>query len=142
MSLILKNLFLGSIFEAYEPWFLTTNKIDLVVNAAQEINIDYDKIGFPNIKTIRLDYLDLPNEDLNKDNKLDNVIEKIDESLKNNKPVLVHCRAGVSRSASVVIAYLMKKYNLSFLDASNFILSKRPFISPNPGYINQLKNIK
>jgi protein-tyrosine phosphatase len=142
MSLVLKNLFLGSVFEASDPWFLTSNKIDLVVNAAQEINIDYKKMGFPNIETIRLDYLDLINEDLNQNNKLDNALEQIDDRLKNNKVVLIHCRAGASRGASVVIAYLMKKYNLSFLDAANFLVSKRPFISPNPGYINQLRNNK
>jgi protein-tyrosine phosphatase len=45
--------------------------------------------------------------------------------------VLVHCYAGVSRSASVCIAYLMKKFNWSLEKSLWFIKSKRRFVNPN-----------
>ena len=52
--------------------------------------------------------------------------------------VLVHCYAGVSRSATIVLAYLMQEHNLSFNAAYKLVKSKRPFISPNDGFRSQL----
>jgi hypothetical protein len=42
--------------------------------------------------------------------------------------------AGISRSASVVIAYLMKELGLPMLDAMTYTRKKRPIIFPNPGF--------
>ena len=41
--------------------------------------------------------------------------------IKQDGNVLVHCRMGMSRSATLVIAYLMKKYNLSYEDAKCYV---------------------
>jgi hypothetical protein len=51
---------------------------------------------------------------------------------------LVHCYAGISRSASIIISYLMKKYNLSYEKAYNYVKNKRPIINPNRGFKKQL----
>ena len=48
--------------------------------------------------------------------------------------VLVHCDAGVSRTGSIIIYYLMTKYNISYDEALEYALSKRPSISPNNGF--------
>ena len=53
--------------------------------------------------------------------------------------VLVHCRAGVSRSATLVIAYLMKRHGMSLDDALAHVRAKRPRIAPNEGFIQQLR---
>ena len=53
--------------------------------------------------------------------------------------VFIHCSAGISRSVSVVIAYLMKYKNMSFYDALLYIRSIRPIANPNPGFVKQLK---
>jgi protein-tyrosine phosphatase len=50
----------------------------------------------------------------------------------------VHCAAGVSRSATIVIAYLIMKKNMTCEEALKFARSKRPIIDPNPGFISQL----
>lgn len=50
----------------------------------------------------------------------------------------VHCMVGVSRSASVVIAYLMKRAGVSRDDALSFVQSVRPVVCPNPGFQQQL----
>lgn len=53
--------------------------------------------------------------------------------------VFVHCAAGMSRSPTVVIAYLMWKQKLSLNNAINFVKNKRPEISPNLSFMRQLQ---
>ena len=53
--------------------------------------------------------------------------------------VLVHCFAGVSRSATITIAYVMKHLNKSLPEALEFVRNKRPWICPNPGFMAQLR---
>ena len=48
--------------------------------------------------------------------------------------VLVHCFAGVSRSSSTVISFLMREYGLGMHDAYKFTKEKRWFINPNHGF--------
>ncbi|CAH2318930.1 dual specificity phosphatase 8 isoform X1 [Pelobates cultripes] len=62
-------------------------------------------------------------------------IEKVE--LVNGK-VLVHCLAGISRSAAVAIAYIMRSMGLSLDDAYRFVKEKRPTISPNFNFLGQL----
>ncbi|KAM4652466.1 dual specificity protein phosphatase 8-like [Discoglossus pictus] len=62
-------------------------------------------------------------------------IEKVE--LLNGK-VLVHCLAGISRSAAVAIAYIMRSMGLSLDDAYRFVKEKRPTISPNFNFLGQL----
>jgi len=52
--------------------------------------------------------------------------------------VLVHCREGVSRSATMIIAYLMWRFSLSFDAAHEKIRSVRPICNPNTGFTCQL----
>ena len=52
--------------------------------------------------------------------------------------VFVHCHAGISRSATVCIAYLMQQQKLTVDEAYKFVQSKRPIISPNLGFMGQL----
>lgn len=53
--------------------------------------------------------------------------------------VFVHCNAGISRSASVVTAYIMKINNCSYAEAFQLVKRERPAVNPNPGFVNQLK---
>ena len=48
--------------------------------------------------------------------------------------VFVHCYGGVSRSATLVIAFLMWQYGMSMFDAMAFVRSKRSVVFPNPGF--------
>jgi protein phosphatase slingshot len=58
---------------------------------------------------------------------------------KEGSKVLVHCKMGVSRSASVVIAYAMKAYNWDFKEAFEHVKQKRSCIKPNASFISQLE---
>jgi len=62
----------------------------------------------------------------------------IKAQIKAGKQVLVHCQAGVSRSASICIAYLIKEHYLTFIQAYVVVKAARPLISPNHGYVSQL----
>ncbi len=53
--------------------------------------------------------------------------------------VFVHCLAGVSRSATIVVAYLMYKYKLSLKEATEYVKNKRKVINPNRGFVKQLQ---
>lgn len=54
-------------------------------------------------------------------------------------PILVHCSAGISRSASFVIAYLIRYKNMSVNEALAFCRSRRRRVNPNIGFIKQLR---
>ncbi|CAF2135569.1 unnamed protein product [Rotaria magnacalcarata] len=51
---------------------------------------------------------------------------------------LVHCAAGVSRSATIVLIYSMKYHHNTLKDAFHYLLEKRPQIGPNEGFLLQL----
>uniref|UniRef100_A0A8C5GN43 Uncharacterized protein n=1 Tax=Gouania willdenowi TaxID=441366 RepID=A0A8C5GN43_GOUWI len=52
---------------------------------------------------------------------------------------LVHCKMGVSRSASTVIAYAMKEYGWDLDTAFDFVKEKRAVTKPNPSFMKQLE---
>lgn len=52
--------------------------------------------------------------------------------------MLVHCAAGVSRSASFIIAYLINKKEMLFPDAYKYVKERRKVIRPNSGFEKQL----
>lgn len=52
----------------------------------------------------------------------------------NEAHVIVHCHAGISRSASVVIAYIMKYRMKSFKEALDIVRGARSIVEPNIGF--------
>uniref|UniRef100_A0A668S1Z5 Dual specificity protein phosphatase n=1 Tax=Oreochromis aureus TaxID=47969 RepID=A0A668S1Z5_OREAU len=65
-------------------------------------------------------------------------ISFIDEARSKKCGILVHCLAGISRSVTVTVAYLMQKLNLSLNDAYDFVKRKKSNISPNFNFMGQL----
>ncbi len=72
---------------------------------------------------------------------LPGILEKIHIELCSGKNVGVHCNAGVSRSPTVVIAYLMKFCNMTFAESFNHVQIYRPSINPNPLFISFLQQL-
>lgn len=90
------------------------------------------------IQTIFIKCLDLPETDLK--DVLEKSFDFIDNSLESGGCVLVHCNQGVSRSSSVVIGFLMKRFKYDFNEAYGIVKSKRECIQPNSGFMKQLKD--
>ena len=72
-------------------------------------------------------------------NVLQYVCHRLEAAESQRYATLIHCYAGVSRSASICIAWLMKRNRWDFETAFNFVKTKRPIICPNNGFIRQLK---
>jgi len=60
----------------------------------------------------------------------------------NNRRVLVHCQQGKDRSASVVIAYVMNVFEVTFEQALQFVRSKRFIAEPGDMYMEYLRSIE
>lgn len=58
----------------------------------------------------------------------------IDQAVQSGEKILIHCRGGVSRSATLVIAYLMKRCRLPYETVLNYVRAQRPAIEPNRGF--------
>ena len=109
------------------------NHIDFVVNITTEAPFweDIESMRLPledDVQANILPYLDM-------------AVDRIDEAIsKRSAHVLVHCVAGVSRSATIVIAYLMKIRRMDLKSAFNYCYNLRPVIRPNNGFMVQLIN--
>ena len=60
----------------------------------------------------------------------------------NTGRILVHCSAGMSRSPTIVAAFLMKRRQMTLMQALKQIVDVRPQVCPNPGFIQQLKDLE
>lgn len=62
----------------------------------------------------------------------------VDEARQNGANILVHCHAGVSRSATLTIAYILKHSKMTMMDTYRYVKGKRAIISPNFNFMGQL----
>ncbi|KAK3745823.1 hypothetical protein QZH41_017141 [Actinostola sp. cb2023] len=131
---ILPRLFLGSEKEASNLELLKKNEISHV------LNVTHDRPNaFAHLDDFT--YKNLPVEDNWKANLADLFPEAfsfIDEGRQKGKGVLIHCLAGVSRSVTVTIAYLMLSNGLTLNEAYDFVKARKSNVSPNFNFMGQL----
>jgi atypical dual specificity phosphatase len=132
MSFIKEGLFLCGI-DAVTPFNLAANGITLVINVMSEPTKFFNG---EELNLVQFPTIDSPSTNIYR--HLHPAADLIHSTLKSGGRVVVHCRAGVSRSASIVIAYLIKYYQMSLLEAYNYVKSKRYSIRPNEGFFEQL----
>jgi protein-tyrosine phosphatase len=134
---IIDNLYIGSMAAAQNKDALVNCKITHIVNSASAL-----KNAFPNdFEYLRIENL-LDSVDANIKQYFSITTPFIKNALSNNGVVLVHCHAGISRSSSIIIAYLIECLGLSFDEALKLCQSKRSKICPNQGFVKQLKELE
>ncbi|XP_062951385.1 dual specificity protein phosphatase 8 [Cynocephalus volans] len=133
LTRILPHLYLGSQKDVLNKDLMTQNGISYVLNASSSC----PKPDF----ICESRFMRIPIND-NYCEKLlpwlDKSIEFIDKAKLSSCQVIVHCLAGISRSATIAIAYIMKTMGMSSDDAYRFVKDRRPSISPNFNFLGQL----
>ena len=71
---------------------------------------------------------------------IDNCKNKNDTKQRNK--IFIHCTAGISRSPSIVIGYLMKIFNLALIESYIYVKTIRSGIQPNINFFKQLSTLK
>jgi len=128
-------LYLGSITAVLDPSILKEHDIHHLVQVLDVPWLPaYEEDGY---ECYRLDTLATESQDLQP--HLEDTVEDIDSALRRGRNVLVHCQQGVSRSAAIVIAYLIRKRGMSFDSAVAFVRQRRPCIKPNSGFVRCLQ---
>ncbi|KAK9687245.1 tyrosine/serine/threonine protein phosphatase [Basidiobolus ranarum] len=147
---ILPNLYLGSEQNAQDKDKLGQSNIHFILNVAQEVDSPFFTEGETEAESnISLTPGSTPHalkykkvnwshnqERLSKD--FSELFAFIDQARITGSGVLVHCQCGISRSASLVIAYVMRTLHLSLNQAYAFVKVRSPSISPNLSLVYQL----
>ncbi|XP_076466326.1 dual specificity protein phosphatase 14-like isoform X2 [Babylonia areolata] len=100
------------------------------------VTMDIPNLRMPNVESIQIQVDDLPSAHLGL--YFDRCADKIHQVGRMRGKTLVHCVAGVSRSASLCIAYLMKYQSMSLEQAYKHCKYRRPVVHPNVGFFKQL----
>ncbi|XP_018116364.1 protein phosphatase Slingshot homolog 1 isoform X2 [Xenopus laevis] len=131
-SLIFDHVYLGSEWNASNLEELHSTGVGYILNVTREIdNFFPGMFAYHNIRVYDEETTDLLSH-------WNDAYHFINKAKKNNSKCLVHCKMGVSRSASTVIAYAMKEYGWSMEKAYNFVKQKRSVTRPNSGFKRQL----
>ena len=132
-EIIKDKLYLGNYDFALNNELLKNKNISCIIVCGSEL-----ECKFPN----EFKYLKINLNDYIEDSILpyiDKCIKFIDEN--KDKKIFVHCNAGVSRSPSIIIAYLIKSFNYSFKEAYDFVKNRRNIIKPNEKFLKELKTL-
>ena len=133
-TLIVDQLYLGNSCNARNYYELENNKVGLIINSSPCIsNYFQNEFEYYNVKVEDISGADILCH-------LDNTVTRMHEFIENNpqKSVFVHCFMGSSRSATIIIAYLMKYHNYNLRDALNFVKEKREVVNLNQDFFKQL----
>lgn len=131
MNKVLPGLYLGNFRDAKDTVQLAENKITHILSIHDNSRpILMDKV-----------YLCLPVSDSPTQN-ISQFFSQCNDFIHNARVnggnVLVHCLAGVSRSVTVVVAYVMTVTELGWRDSLNAVRGARNCASPNFGFQRQL----
>eukprot|EP00435_Cladocopium_sp_Y103_P043713 s2915_g12.t1 len=132
---ILENLYLGGVEAVSDHSQLTSQGVRAICVCCREFEIP-SKSFATGIDYYRVDVEDMSKEPL--EEFLEEATDFIYSWTSQNLPVLVHCRAGVSRSASVVLAYMVRFANFTLNDAFVYLRAARPAVTPNLGFMEKL----
>ncbi len=134
-SIIIEDqLYLGRGDQAEDEDIVLNSKITHILNITKE----YKNVFENRLAYLHLSLEDEPSTDLQA--KFGRTNQFLHDGILSGGRVFVHCTQGVSRSASVILAYLMLTRKWTLKDAFDFVRVRRPIISPNKGFIKQLSS--
>uniref|UniRef100_A0A182N1M7 protein-serine/threonine phosphatase n=1 Tax=Anopheles dirus TaxID=7168 RepID=A0A182N1M7_9DIPT len=130
---IFDHVYLGSEWNASNLEELQRNGVQHILNVTREIdNFFPGRFHYCNVRVYDDEKTDLLRH-------WDNTFKFISRAKMEGSKVLVHCKMGISRSASVVIAYAMKANGWDFEQALRHVKKKRGCIKPNKNFLMQLE---
>lgn len=134
MTEILPRIFVGNTHDAQNLDRLTQHGITHIINSTPDLPSSWEK----KCQYLRIDIFDLPSQNIRK--YFDMTYQFIEDALctKTNK-VLVHCSAGISRSPTLVLAYMIKKKKIKLDEAFQTMRQLRTIVDPNISFILQLR---
>jgi protein-tyrosine phosphatase len=148
-SKICDGLYLGCVDNAYNEKILTDLGITAILNLAKECD---DKSCLPEgelgekvkllrsqIEILHIELVDSSSQEIS--DILVPCVEFISRIIEGGGVVLVHCKMGISRAATIVMAYLMIKKKFNVQDALGHVRSVRPLAMPNFGFYITLLNM-
>lgn len=126
-------LWIGNENDAINSVWLEANKITHFVHVCRDCRCIFDKRNTNRHLHIGIkDELDAPIQD-----HFESANAFLSRAKDEGANVLVHCSAGVSRSASIVLAYLINM-GFTYVDGMTFLKEKRPCVNPNIGFCEAL----
>nr|XP_015800386.2 protein phosphatase Slingshot homolog 3 isoform X2 [Nothobranchius furzeri] len=132
-SKIFDYLYLGSEWNAANFEELQKNNVGYILNVTREIdNFFPESFTYMNIRVYDVESTDLLSH-------WPNTYNFINTARKSGQAVLVHCKMGVSRSASTVIAYAMKQQHWPLDVVLAYVRDRRSIVKPNEGFMKQLQ---
>mmetsp|Transcript_63621 Transcript_63621/g.125884 ORF Transcript_63621/g.125884 Transcript_63621/m.125884 type:complete len:334 (+) Transcript_63621:95-1096(+) len=132
---IIPNLYLGGVDAVTDSQHVSSQGIKAICCCLREM--EYPSCEFcQDVEYYRVDVEDMGREPI--ELYFPVATEFIHSWISREQPVIVHCRAGVSRSASVVIAYLMIYQGYSLHEAFFVVRSHRSVATPNIGFMEKL----
>jgi protein-tyrosine phosphatase len=135
MSQILSNIYLGGYDKAVDKAWLKRNKITHILNCTRE-HPNYFPKDFLYMKLNLRDSIDQSIYEA-----LEPSYGFIKRGTERGKRVYIHCHAGVSRSSSMLIYYLMKSRKTNYVDALTLVRDKRNIVRPNMSFSRQLVSV-
>ncbi|KAL1778552.1 phosphatase Slingshot-like 2 isoform X1 [Sigmodon hispidus] len=130
---IFEHVFLGSEWNASNLEDLQNRGVRYILNVTREIDNFFPGVfEYHNIRVYDEEATDLLAY-------WNDTYKFISKAKKHGSKCLVHCKMGVSRSASTVIAYAMKEYGWNLDRAYDYVKERRTVTKPNPSFMRQLE---
>ena len=104
------------------------DEFDWILNQGVNSIVTMTENSLPDNWTKKINYLHVPTPDLTAPDmdKIDLAVEFINEQIKNNQSVMVHCAAGMGRAGTILACYFVKYQKLSAVQAIKKIRDERP----------------
>jgi predicted protein tyrosine phosphatase len=140
ISRVDEDVLIGGYLAAADPQQIETHRITHIVKLFPDSaeypggehhhkKVDYHVVDANDVPDFRLDKHFL------------GCLQFMQKAIKNGGTILVHCHAGVSRSATIVLLHRMINHGQRLKDAMDHLRRSRSFVNPNAGFWSMLEDV-